>query len=40
VHRPFLAAPIGRAAQDDALISIGMTGKLDLDAVLDRAPAL
>ena len=40
VHRLFFAAPIGRAAQDHGLLGLGVARELDLDAFVDRAPAV
>src|SRR6476620_290840 len=37
VHGPFFAAPIGRAAQDHGLGSLGVACELHVDAFLDRA---
>ena len=40
VHRPLLAPPIGRAAQDDGLARLGAAGELDLDILADLPPAI
>ena len=40
VHRLLFAAPIGGAAQDHGLAGLGMARELDLDAFVDRAPAV
>ena len=40
VHGLLFAAPIGRAAQDHGLVGLGMARELDLDALVDRAPAV
>ena len=40
VHRPFFAAPIVRTTQDHGLFGLGVAGELDLDAFVDRAPAV
>jgi len=40
VHGGFLAAPVGRAAQDRRLSRVGPGRQLDLDAVADRTPAV
>src|SRR6201982_4134175 len=40
VHRLLFAAPIGRATQDHGLLGLGVARELDLDAFVDRAPAV
>jgi hypothetical protein len=40
VHRLLFAAPIGRANEDHGLVGFAVAGELDLDAVMDGAPAV
>jgi len=40
VHGPLLTAPIGGAAQDHGLAGLRVGCELDLDAFVDRAPAI
>src|SRR5262245_14717966 len=40
VHRPFFAAPIVGTTQDHRLFGLGVACELDLDALVDRAPAV
>ena len=40
MHGAFFAAPIGGTAQDHCLAGLGVARELDLDALVDHAPAV